>query len=40
MGEFLAVLNGAADDADKAKFTEQQQSEFPQAWAAWAQKAG
>lgn len=38
MGKFLAVLNGAADDADKAEFTEQQRNEFMNAWAAWAQK--
>ncbi|MBB4700932.1 hypothetical protein [Sphaerisporangium siamense] len=38
MGKFLAVLNGAADNADKAKFTEQQQTEFMNAWAVWAQK--
>ncbi|MGW6268905.1 hypothetical protein [Streptomyces sp. NPDC055060] len=38
MGKFLAVLNGAADNTDKATFTEQQQSEFMNAWAAWAQK--
>ncbi|GII64402.1 hypothetical protein Skr01_44870 [Sphaerisporangium krabiense] len=38
MGKFLAVLNGAADNADKAKFTEQQQNEFMNAWAVWAQK--
>ena len=38
MGKFLAVLNGAADDADKAEFTEQQRSEFMNAWAAWAQR--
>ena len=37
MGKFLAIFNGAADDADKAQFTEQQQTEFMTAWAAWAQ---
>ncbi|MFF0740369.1 hypothetical protein ACFYVL_08195 [Streptomyces sp. NPDC004111] len=38
MGKFLAVLNGAADDTDKAELTEQQQGEFMHAWAVWAQK--
>ncbi|MFJ6701022.1 hypothetical protein ACIQM4_33905 [Streptomyces sp. NPDC091272] len=38
MGKFLAILNGAADDADKAELTEQQQTEFMSAWAAWAQR--
>ncbi|MFF0088082.1 hypothetical protein ACFYR1_52130 [Streptomyces canus] len=38
MGKFLAILNGAADDAEKAEFTEQQRTEFMNAWAAWAQK--
>ncbi|MGW4403431.1 hypothetical protein ACWEJ6_05345 [Nonomuraea sp. NPDC004702] len=38
MAKFLAVLNGAADNADKAELTEQQQNEFMHAWAAWAQK--
>jgi hypothetical protein len=38
MGKFLAVLNGAAGDADKAEFTEQQRSDFMNAWAAWAQR--
>ncbi|MFF0724378.1 hypothetical protein [Streptomyces sp. NPDC004134] len=38
MGRFLAVLHGAANDADKAEFTEQQQTEFMNAWAAWAQR--
>ncbi|AZM47717.1 hypothetical protein DMB38_19735 [Streptomyces sp. WAC 06738] len=38
MGKYLAILNGAADEADKAEFTEEQQTEFMNAWAAWAQK--
>jgi len=37
MGKFLAIFNGAAEDADKAAFTEQQRTEFISAWAAWAQ---
>ncbi|MFG2811256.1 YciI family protein [Streptomyces massasporeus] len=37
-GKFLAILNGAADDADNAEFTEQERTEFMNAWAAWAQK--
>lgn len=37
MGKFLAILNGAADEASKAELTEQQQTEFMNAWALWAQ---
>ena len=37
MGKFLAILNGAADEADKAHLTDQQQTEFMAAWASWAQ---
>jgi hypothetical protein len=37
MGKFLAIFNPAAEDADKAEFTEQQRTEFMTAWAAWAQ---
>ncbi|GGM05966.1 MULTISPECIES: hypothetical protein [Micromonospora] len=37
MGRFLALFNGAADEADKAELSEQQQTEFIHAWAAWAQ---
>ncbi|WP_410818451.1 hypothetical protein [Micromonospora sp. 050-3] len=37
MGRFLALFNGAADEADKAELTEQQQTEFMNAWASWAQ---
>jgi len=37
MGKFLAIFNGAADEADKAEITAQQQSEFMTAWASWAQ---
>jgi hypothetical protein len=37
MGKFLAIFNPAAEDADKAEFTEQQRTEFMSAWAAWAQ---
>ncbi|MGA4844251.1 hypothetical protein [Streptomyces sp. G45] len=38
MGPFLAVLHGVADAADKVRLTEQQQREFMNAWAAWAQR--
>lgn len=37
MGRFLAIFNGAADEADKAGITAQQQSEFISAWGSWAQ---
>ena len=37
MGKFLAIFNGAADEAGKAELTEQQQTEFMNAWASWAQ---
>ncbi|WP_285788117.1 hypothetical protein [Micromonospora sp. NBRC 101691] len=37
MGRFLALFNGAADEVGKAELTEQQQTEFIQAWASWAQ---
>ncbi|MFI6235358.1 hypothetical protein ACIBD9_17515 [Micromonospora sp. NPDC050784] len=37
MGRFLALFNGAADEAGKAELTEQQQTEFMNAWASWAQ---
>ncbi|KAB1114740.1 hypothetical protein [Micromonospora aurantiaca (nom. illeg.)] len=37
MGRFLALFNGAADEAGKADLTEQQQTDFMNAWAAWAQ---
>lgn len=36
MGKFLAIFNGAADEADKAGITEQLQAEFMNAWASWA----
>lgn len=36
MGKFLAILNGAADENDRAELTEEQQAEFMTAWAAWA----
>ncbi|NYH40414.1 hypothetical protein HNR22_000141 [Micromonospora jinlongensis] len=37
MGKFLALFNGAADEVGKAELTEQQQAEFLDAWASWAQ---
>ena len=36
MGRYLAILNGAADQADKDALTEQQKEQFMQAWIAWA----
>ncbi|MBM0274861.1 YciI family protein [Micromonospora tarensis] len=37
MGRFLALFNGAADEVGKADLTDQQQAEFLNAWASWAQ---
>ncbi|MFG1916750.1 hypothetical protein [Micromonospora sp. NPDC048898] len=37
MGRFLALFNGAAGAADKVDLSEQRQTEFLHAWAAWAQ---
>ncbi|MEW2430719.1 hypothetical protein AB0877_22145 [Micromonospora sp. NPDC047644] len=37
MGRFLALFHGAADEAGKADLTEQQQTDFINAWASWAQ---
>jgi hypothetical protein len=37
MGNFLAIFNGAADEASKGELTEQQRTEFMNAWASWAQ---
>ena len=37
MTRFLAIYNGAADELDKRELSEEQQSEFMNAWAAWAQ---
>jgi hypothetical protein len=37
MGRFLALFNGAADEASKAELTKLQQTEFMNAWASWAQ---
>jgi hypothetical protein len=37
MGRYLAILTGAATEADKARLTDEQQAEFMAAWAAWAQ---
>jgi hypothetical protein len=37
MGRFLAIFNGAADEAGKAELTEQQQADFMTSWASWAQ---
>lgn len=38
MGKFLAIFNGAADEAGRLELTEQQQAEFMNAWASWAQE--
>lgn len=37
MGKFLAVLNGAADESNKAELSDERQMEFMAAWGAWAQ---
>jgi len=37
MSKFLTIFYGAADEAGKAELTEQQQTEFMNAWASWAQ---
>jgi hypothetical protein len=37
MGKFLAIFHGVADEAGKAALTEQQQTDFMNAWASWAQ---
>jgi hypothetical protein len=37
MGKFLAIFNGAADEASKAELTEQERTAFLNAWASWAQ---
>jgi hypothetical protein len=34
---FLAIYNGTADELDKGRFSEEQQIEFMNAWASWAQ---
>jgi hypothetical protein len=36
MVNYLAIFNGAADEASKGELTEQQRSEFMNAWASWA----
>ena len=40
MSRFLAIYNGAADDAAKSGLGEEQQAEFLRAWAVWAQASG
>lgn len=37
MTRFLAIYHGAADASDKEALTEDQQAEFMNAWARWAQ---
>lgn len=37
MGRYLAIYNGAADDASTEQLSDDQQGEFLRAWAAWAQ---
>lgn len=37
MTRFLAIYHGAADELEKGELSEEQQSEFMNAWAAWAQ---
>jgi len=36
MGTYLAILNGAASEAEKSQLSAQQQDEFLAAWSAWA----
>lgn len=40
MEKFLAILNGSAEDGEKASLSEQQQIDFMSAWGAWAQTNG
>jgi hypothetical protein len=37
MGKYLAILEGGADEAGKTALTDQQQQDFMQEWARWAQ---
>jgi hypothetical protein len=37
MSRFLAIYHGAADDADKSEVSDEQRTEFMNAWAKWAQ---
>ena len=36
MGKFLVIFNGAAGESDKAALSESRQTEFINAWVAWA----
>lgn len=38
MARYLAICNGAADDASKDDLSEDQQAEFMAAWGAWAKE--
>jgi len=37
MGRFLAIYNGAAEEADKSEVSREQRTEFMNAWATWAE---
>lgn len=37
MSNYLAIYNGAADEADKTEISDEQRTEFMNAWAKWAQ---
>jgi hypothetical protein len=37
MTKFLAIYNGAADDADKSELSDERRAAFMNAWGAWAQ---
>ena len=37
MTRFLAIYHGAADELDKGRLSDEQQTEFLTEWAAWAQ---
>lgn len=38
MTRFLAIYNGAADEADKSEISDERRAEFMNAWANWAQR--
>lgn len=38
MGRYLAILNGTASGPSETELTEQEQMDFMQAWASWAQR--
>lgn len=38
MGRFLAIYHGAADEPDKSELSDDEQTEFLNAWARWARE--